>query len=200
MRRSAEHIDAGRDYTQQRRALGQLGEPLREQFRQRHRDRIESGGNRDHDDQQRHNHSPHVLSGNTRLRRGLPLAGAVFVNHCAHEGQTDHDSDDAWNDESAAPAEILADKAGDHRRRRHAEIAPDAVQPHFTAQPVRVRHDHSRADGMVDRREQTDRQQRRAELQRRLHQPHRDHRRPDAGEEDCHHVAAAPAVAKPAGQ
>ena len=122
------------------------------------------------------------------------------MNHRAHERDADQDGDDARHDERPAPAEKLPDHAGDQRRRRHAEIAPDAVEAHLAAEPVGIGHDHGGADGVIDRGEQADRQQRRAKLQRRLHQADRDHRQADAEEEDHHHVAAAPAVAEPAGQ
>ena len=79
------------------------------------------------------------------------------MNHGAREGHADQDGDDAGNDEGPAPAEILADHAGDQRRRRHAEIAPDAVEAHLAAEPVGIGHDHRGADGMIDRREQADR-------------------------------------------
>ena len=121
------------------------------------------------------------------------------MNDHPRERHADQHGDDPRHDEGPAPAEILPDHAGDQRRRRHAEIAPDAVQAHLAAELVGIGHDHRGADRMVDRGEQADRQQRRAQLQRRLHQADRDHRGADAGKEDHHHVAAAPAVAEPAG-
>ncbi len=122
------------------------------------------------------------------------------MDHGSRERQSDQDRDDAGNDKSPAPAEVLPDHPGNQRRRRHAEIAPDAIEAHLAAEPVGVGHDHGGADRMIDRREQADREQGRAELQRRLHEANRDHRRADADKEDHHHMTAAPAVAEPARQ
>ena len=176
LRHRAEYIDAGRDYAEQGRAFGQVAQSLGEQFRQRHRHRVERGGDRDHHDQQRHDHPPHVLLRDPGLRRRLLRAAAVLVNHAPGEQHADQDGDDARNDEGKAPTEILPDHAGDQRRRRHAEVAPDAVEAHLAAELAGIGHDHGGADRMVDRGEQADRQQRGAELEPGLHQPDRDHR------------------------
>jgi hypothetical protein len=157
LRHRAEHIDEGGDHTQKRRAFGKIAQSLREQFGQRHRHCVEGGGNRDHHDQQRHDHPPHILPGHPRLCRGLPDARAILVNHRPQEGCADQHGDDAREDEGPAPAEILADDAGDQRRRRHAKIAPDAIEAHLAAEPIGIGHDHRGADGMIDRREQADR-------------------------------------------
>ncbi|MET4771091.1 hypothetical protein ABIA28_003305 [Bradyrhizobium elkanii] len=120
------------------------------------------------------------------------------MHHRHRKDDADQHGDRAGHDERPAPAEILADHAGDQRRRGDAEIAPDAVDPHLGAELLGIGHDHRGADRMIDRGEDADRQQRGAELQRRLHEADRDHRQADADEEDHHHVAAAPAVAEPA--
>jgi hypothetical protein len=106
----------------------------------------------------------------------------------------------ACDDESPAPAEEFADHAGDQCRRCYAEISPYAVDAHLAAELVGIGHDHGGADRMIDRCKQSNREQRDAQLQRRLYQPDRDHRQADAGEIDHHHVAPAPPVAKPAGR
>jgi len=131
--------------------------------------------------------------------RACAAACLVPVHHHQRKCHADQDGDDAGHDESPAPAQILPDHAGHQRRGCHAEIAPDAVQAHLAAEPVRIGHDHRSADRMIDRGEKADRQQRRAKLQRGRDEAHRNHRRADADEEDHHHVAAAPAVAEPAG-
>ncbi|MEY9619667.1 hypothetical protein ABH982_003124 [Bradyrhizobium ottawaense] len=161
---------------------------------------VERGGDRDHHDQQRQHHAPHVLFCHPRLRRRLLRALAVLVHDQHRKGDTDQDRDHAGNDEGETPAEILADHAGDQRRGGNAEIAPDAVDAHLAAEPVGIRHDHGGADGMIDRGEDADGEQRGAELHGRLHEADRDHGGTNADEEDQHHVAAAPAVPEPAGQ
>ncbi|MGY3368539.1 hypothetical protein ACVWZL_005664 [Bradyrhizobium sp. GM2.4] len=79
-------------------------------------------------------------------------------------------------------------------------LPADAVDAHLAAEPVSVGDDHGSADGMIDRGKNADREQRRAELGRGLHEANRDHGGADADEEDQHHVATAPAVAEPAGE
>ena len=74
------------------------------------------------------------------------------------------------------------------------------LMPTCAAQFVGVGDQHRGADRVVDRGEQSDREQRHAQLQGRLNEADRGHGGANAQEEHRHHVTPAPAVAEPAGQ
>ena len=78
-----------------------------------------------------------------------------------------HPDDDRYRDLVGRHCVLISsDHAGDERRGRHTEIAPDPVQPHLAAEPVGIGDDHRGPDRVIDRGEDADRKQRGAELQR----------------------------------
>ena len=79
-------------------------------------------------------------------------------------------------------------------------IAADAVERHGAAAMGRALDHHRRADRMIDRREDAEREQRDGEHCERRRQRGSDQRDPAADIERDHHVAAAPAVGEPAGR
>ena len=93
LRQRAEHVDAGRDQPEQRRIGRNVAQPLGEQLWQRDGDGVEGGRARQHGDQHRQEHAPHVLPSATRAvgcAAGMTLAH--LMDHVAHEDDADRRS------------------------------------------------------------------------------------------------------------
>ncbi len=84
------------------------------------------------------------------------------------------------------------------RRQCHAEIAADAVEGERASARGRLLDQHRGADRMIDRRKHAERRQRDRQHDRARRQSRADERGAAAEIEQRHHVAPAPAVAKPA--
>jgi len=116
------------------------------------------------------------------------------------EGHPTGQGDQARHDEGGAPAPPLHQQPREQGRAGHAQIARQAVDADDHPGAAGPLHEHGDAHRMINGREETDERQPRRKLPWPLRQRGEQRRRPQAEEEDQHHLPPAPEIAQATGR
>ena len=115
-------------------------------------------------------------------------------------GDSDADGHEPRQHERVSPAARVDQNAGQERCGGHPEIAEHAVDRQRHAGLPAALHHHRQPYGVVDGRENADREEAGRDRERRIGQRRGDRARADPEKEDDHHPLAAPLVRDPSGR
>ena len=175
------------------------GELLVHDFRDRHGDDVEHepAGERNHRECPEHRRCDIERKRHLSALGRTRLFVAAFARHQKIR-DADCSAHDRRKNERCAPASGYGDRGSDTRRERHAEISEHAVRGEIAPAIARVGNQHRNADGMIDRRENTKREQSDGKPEHVRRRGGGRERYRAAEEENRHKLAAAPVVADPA--
>ena len=172
---------------------GDLGQPFLEQFRQGQADGMEDDAaeqdGQDQGDADADQHAPFqigIVGIDYRLLRRRRFARLVAAE--GDIGQAGEDRDNAGHDEGDAPVVVVDQEAGRDRRHGDAHVAPDAVDAKRQPDLLLAVDHHGDAHRVIDRREDSDQEQRQHHLHRALREAHGDGGQADADEEGGDHA------------
>ena len=179
-----------------------VADALVDDLRQRHRDGVEhqAGAERDDDEQSENRRGEHRRQRDVGRLRARGRVAFLLLRNEPQIDRAGRDADHAGNEKGAAPGQRRRQRRRDPGRKRDAEIAADAVKGERAAALGGFLDDHRGADRMIDGGEYAERKQRKAEHVKRRRESRGDQRHAAADIEREHQVAAAPAVAEPAGR